>query len=45
MVQYRSRGSNAQDKLVATSLHLEEVRFQRRDQVKYLGYSTYADMR
>lgn len=41
---YRSRGSPGQDKDLTTSLHLEEIRFARRDQVKLLGYSSFADM-
>lgn len=40
----RSRGSPGQDKDLSTSLHLEEIRFARRDQVKLLGYSSFADM-
>ena len=41
---HRARGSNAGDSQLSTSLHLEEVRYHRRDQVKVLGYATYADM-
>lgn len=41
---HRSRGSPGQNKDVTTSLHLEEIRFARRDQVKLLGYSSFADM-
>ena len=41
---HRNRGSSAGDKALTTSLNLEEVRFQRRDQVKLLGYSNFAAM-
>ena len=41
---YRSRGSPGQNKDLTTSLHLEEIRFARRDQVKLLGYASFADM-
>lgn len=41
---HRARGSGVDDKALSTSLHLEEVRFNRRDQVKILGYPSYAAM-
>lgn len=41
---HRTRGSGAGDKVLTTGLHLEEVRYQRRDQVKLLGYPSYAAM-
>ena len=41
---HRARGSGAGDSSVKTSLHLEEIRFQRRDQVKLLGYPSFAAM-
>lgn len=41
---HRSRGSNAGDSALSTGLHLEEIRFQRRDQVKMLGYPSFAAM-
>lgn len=41
---HRARGSSSGDSSLTTSLHLEEVRFQRRDQVKLLGYASFADM-
>ena len=40
----RSMCSPGQNKEVSNSLHLEEIRFQRRDQAKILGYPTYVDM-
>ena len=41
---HRARGSSAGDSSLTTSLDLEEIRFQRRDQVKLLGYPTFAAM-
>lgn len=41
---HRARGSSAGDSSLTTSLNLEEVRFQRRDQVKLLGYPNFAAM-
>ncbi|KAG5880867.1 hypothetical protein JTB14_017793 [Gonioctena quinquepunctata] len=38
------RGSNYTIKELATSLHLEEIRFVKRDIAKVLGYETYADL-
>lgn len=38
------RGSGYGEKETATSVHLEEIRFLRRDQAKILGYNSFADM-
>lgn len=40
----RTMCSPGQNKEVTTSLNLEEIRFQRREQAKLLGYATYADL-
>ncbi|KAI9557823.1 hypothetical protein GHT06_014572 [Daphnia sinensis] len=40
----RARGSSSGDRSLTTSLDLEEIRFQRRDQVKLLGYPSFAAM-
>ena len=41
---FRSRGSPGQNKELSTSFNLEEIRFQRRDQAKLLGYGSFADI-
>ncbi|CAH0546258.1 unnamed protein product [Brassicogethes aeneus] len=39
-----SRGSNYISRELSTSIHLEEIRFIRRDIAKILGYETFVDM-
>ncbi|XP_046648251.1 probable cytosolic oligopeptidase A [Daphnia pulicaria] len=41
---HRARGSSSGDTSLTTSLDLEEIRYQRRDQVKLLGYPSFAAM-
>ncbi|EFA01119.2 putative cytosolic oligopeptidase A-like Protein [Tribolium castaneum] len=39
-----SRGSGYGDRDLSTGVHLEEIRFARRDLAKLLGFETYADL-
>lgn len=41
---YHSRASSVSDNTLNNSIHIEELRFQRQEQAKLLGYSSYAEM-